>query len=208
MHNLYIIRHGETSVNIANVTQCVHNDVHCTDEAMQELRVNAREFVKTLSKKVVLLCSPMLRAKETAEEIMHACIKHHSCLQYEVIDALQEVDFGDFGGKPDTEEVNGLTMTDYRKATAKYYRQGDSFKFPNGESSDDISKRVSTVIYDTVRDRFICNPAYDDYDVILVGHNRFFRHVLAELGMTKPDMMFAAKLPHAQLINVPLDTIM
>ena len=194
----FLLRHGYTLNNVMHITQSVHNDIGLTDEALEELDANTNDMLSMLQQRnVIILCSPMLRAKQTATALVSKLAMHKSCIQFSIMPELSEVDFGDFGDKHEKTAINGIDMTFYRKSTMRYYAEHVDFAFPNGETSNDIHNRCMRVI--EVIQHAMQNV---DTDIVIVGHNRLFRHLLVEVGQWQIDDMFKSKLPHAKLVEL------
>lgn len=173
-----------------------------TDAAMQEILANARSIDAAFRKYNVqmVISSDMLRAKQTWQLLLSASGSAQKAAPCLYARSLREVDFGDFGGKPEDAVIHGHTMSDYRRLTQQFYKSRKLFKYPNGEAVDAISRRCKNVlamIYSLVNDK--PDNAFDDFAVCIVGHNRLFRHLLVHLGYWDADNMFNNKLPHGNI---------
>lgn len=199
--NVYILRHGETLNNLNNITQDVNDDIELTESALTELSDSMYDICRKLNG-TAIICSTMLRAKQTAAEISKSLTyasKDHTIL---FTTDLNEVNFGDFGSKKEGFEINGLTMKDYRNLMVTEHlnllrKRPWTTKYPNGEAFGQIIERCKNIIK---RIELCKTQGYDT--VILVGHNRLFRHLLVLLGYWNPSNMFDCKLPHSKLLDI------
>ncbi|MBR5066201.1 MAG: histidine phosphatase family protein [Lachnospiraceae bacterium] len=124
---IVIVRHGATATNA--------DKRYCGKRSDEDLSDEGIAFVKRMIEKGVyptasmLFVSPKKRAKSTAKLI-------YPELEQIVIDEFDEIDFGDFEGKNHA-ELDG--NPDYQK----WIDSNGETAFPNGESKDDLCKRVT-----------------------------------------------------------------
>jgi broad specificity phosphatase PhoE len=199
---VYILRHGETMNNRNGITQPADNNVELTTKALDELQDNMTEIVKALKgRQVYVLCSPMKRTFQTALPILSALAKENTDQHVEFDSQLHEVNFGDFGGQKEGTVIDGQSMQDFRVLTQQFYEGNvNGFKYPNGESMKSIDIRCKNI-------KLKMQNLMTDHAgsaVLVIGHNRFFRHLLVELGVLQPTDMFNEKIPHAKLVNVTM----
>ena len=208
MNNIYLLRHGETDNNVQCITQPTDYSVPLNASALDELNDNMHDIVSVLAgKPTYILCSPMHRTVQTVIPIVQELrnLSTHMTDVHMTIDSrLREVDFGDFGGQHESHSIDGSTMDDYRQTMQQccvaihHHGRNRNCMYPNGESLLSIRNRCKGVI------NSICqiNKDNDDVNIVIVGHNRLFRHLLVELGEWEPEKMFAEKLPHAKLVKL------
>lgn len=198
MHIL-LLRHGETANNIDNVTQDINNDIALAESAYSELDANLSHILECFAKYNVsdIYVSSMLRAKQTIN-YLDSKSSDIASIKHTVLHDLHEVNFGAFGGQPEDTVIQDKTMSFYRNATKQMFAFDDYFSYPDGESSIDIRQRCLNVVANVDK-----RADYDtDYGIVLVGHNRLFRHLLVELGHWQADKMFDMKLPHGDIYYV------
>lgn len=211
MTKVFLLRHGATQPNIDGITQDYNNDAELVEPAKLDLQRRLPDIVKQLEfSQVNIICSTMFRAKQTAAELTKALTLAGKSTVTSFSDSLKEVNFGDFGGKPDEASILGETMRDYRRKTSSAYAGLiDDFRYPNGESLIEIRARIFrflfTLMYRIDEMRSLAQNANIAY--VIVGHNRLFRHILAELDHTYAANMFASKLPHSELVEVDVDKL-
>lgn len=200
MSHLYLLRHCITENNELNITQPVDVDVPCEREALSEFDKYCECIAKIglLERNVAIFCSPAKRCVQTKAILVE---KHKNLcnITEQYLPCMTEIDFGDFCGKPETAIVDNLSMTDFRNATINAYEDEDlAFEYPNGESFVNIEKRVNKAILAIYN---IETSIAEPYDIVLIGHNRWFRHFMVQMGFTQPGNMFDFKFPHGMLFN-------
>lgn len=126
---LWLVRHAETEWS-RDHRHTGRTDIPLTDEGREHARglpavLAGHDFALALS-------SPLSRARETAEI---AGFGDRIALR----DALQEYDYGDY---------EGITTEEIREQRPDWYLWRDGV--PNGESPDDVGRRVDGVIEETL----------------------------------------------------------
>ena len=124
---IVIIRHGMTATNIDKRYCGKRSDEDLCDEGIAAVKGMIEKGVYPTAS--MLFVSPKKRAKSTAKLI-------YPELEQIVIDEFDEIDFGDFEGKNHA-ELDG--NPDYQK----WIDSNGETAFPNGESKEDLCKRVS-----------------------------------------------------------------
>ena len=123
---IYVVRHGETEWNAINKV-LGRTDIPLKDRGIEQ----AEEIARSLKyiKIDVFLCSPLSRARQTAD-----AISGETGMPYKTDDRLIEHDFGVFEG------VNRFDA-EYQKAKREYF-----VRYPGGESFFDLAARVYPLI--------------------------------------------------------------
>ena len=123
---IYVVRHGETEWNAVNKV-LGRTDMPLNAKGIQQ----AQEVAQSLRniKIDVFLCSPLCRARQTAD-----AISKELGIRYEIDDRLIEQDFGSFEG------INRFDA-EYQKAKREYF-----VRYPGGESYFDMAARVFPLI--------------------------------------------------------------
>ena len=123
---IYVVRHGETEWNAINKV-LGRTDIPLNDRGIEQ----AEEMARSLKdiKIDVFLCSPLSRARQTAD-----AISGETGMPYKTDDRLIEHDFGIFEG------VNRFDA-EYQKAKREYF-----VRYPGGESFFDLAARVYPLI--------------------------------------------------------------
>ena len=123
---IYVVRHGETEWNAINKV-LGRTDIPLNDRGIEQ----AEEIARSLKdiKIDVFLCSPLSRARQTAD-----AISGETGMPYKTDDRLIEHDFGVFEG------VNRFD-SEYQNAKREYF-----VRYPGGESFFDLAARVFPLI--------------------------------------------------------------
>jgi probable phosphoglycerate mutase len=150
--SFYMIRHGETTANVAKVIAGGRNDSPLTDRGRAQA-ANMASLIHSLPvKPTKILHSPMQRAKHTAQAINKAL----NLVMHE-IDDLREHIFGEWEGKK-WEEIEALVINDIRPK--------------GGESSQDFMNRFRDVMNNII-------PEHEG-PIMIVAHGGLF-HAFAKL---------------------------
>jgi broad specificity phosphatase PhoE len=174
-----LARHGETDYNAARRFQG-HLPVPLNDRGREQAHELAR--VAAQREWATLICSPLERARETAE-IVGAAIGHHP-----IADArFAETDCGDW-----TDLTFDAVAAAEPEVFAAYLRADPEFAFPGGESFAQQQLRVLEGI-DAVR--LGPRPA------LVVCHRGTIRLALAALH--EDDAQRSADVPNAALVELP-----
>ena len=147
---LYIARHGETQWNVENRVSG-RTDIPLTEKGLEQAGSLAQ---KAMGKGIeVILCSPLLRARQTAQAVGDAI-----GVPIEIDERLIELDFGIFEGvdrsDPDFQNTRGQFPT----------------RYPGGESAFQLAHRVYGCLEDVKR-------KYAGKTVLLVCHGGVCRMV-------------------------------
>lgn len=128
MQTVWLIRHGETVAN-KNWLYCGRSDLPLTEEGEEALRQLRRQGGYPDASALRKITSGMRRTEKTAELLFGGD-------GWERIPALREIDFGDF-------ELQSYESLKDQPAYQRWL-EGDNEKnrCPNGESGEDMKKRV------------------------------------------------------------------
>jgi broad specificity phosphatase PhoE len=174
-----LARHGETDYNAQRRFQG-HLPVPLNDRGREQ----ARELARVAAERdwATLICSPLARARETAE-IVGAAIGH-----YPIVDArFAETDCGDW-----TDRFFDEVQAAEPELFAAYQRADPDFAFPGGESFAHQQLRVLEGI-DAAR--MGPRPA------LVIAHRGSIRLALAALH--EDDAHRSAPIPNASLVELP-----
>jgi len=156
---LLLARHGETSDNSAGRYIGAH-DPSLSVIGRQQARRLATLLPAGISR---CLCSPMLRARETAE----LALTGHDC-RLEILDSLREIHFGRWEGlsfAEIAEQDQGLIIEWQRDALA--------FQFPDGENTLRFWQRVQEALQ--------VITALQEDTVLVICHGGVIRAMLCSL---------------------------
>ena len=146
----FVMRHGESDNNIKRF-------LSSNDEAMSRLTENGRNNVSKVAELVkaknidVILCSPLNRTRETANQICEVAGIDKSKIIFD--DRLKEVQCG---------KLNGKSVDEYRKL---FKTELEKFSWaPEGaETVLDVKKRVGEFIYEV-------DKKYQGKNILIVTH--------------------------------------
>ena len=171
---LYIARHGQTTWNVDDLV-CGRADVPLTELGHQQAQKLAQS---ALDKKIdVILCSPLERARNTAQPISDAI-----GVPIQIDDRLVEFDFGSFDG------------TSRFGEEFVWLRAQMPTRFPGGESGFDLAYRVYGLLYEI-------KEKYADKNVLLVCHNCVSRMVRSFFMNMSTEEYGDYHAPNAQLVE-------
>ena len=174
---LYISRHGQTPWNVEDLI-CGRTDVPLTEVGQKQAK---RLAESALDKGIdVILCSPMLRARQTAQAVSDAI-----GVPIQIDQRLIEMDFGTFEG------------TSRFGEEFQWVRAQMSTRFPGGESGFDVAYRVYGLLYE-IREK------YPDKTVLLVCHNCVSRAVRSFFMNMSTEEYGNYHAPNAQLVEYEL----
>ena len=129
---LFVVRHGETDLNVSELA-CGVSEAKLTEKGRMQAQALANRLQEDKAKNNIttIYVSPLKRARDTATYIEQA-------LQLTAIpDArLQEIDFGDFEGKP------------WNNPDFLYIHKNPFLTFPAGESFAKVAHRAYSIIED------------------------------------------------------------
>ena len=151
---IYVVRHGETEWNALDKV-LGRTDMPLNARGLEQAQEIAR-YLKDI-KIDVFLCSPLCRARQTAE-----AISNETGIRYEIDDRLIEQDFGRFEGAYRFDR-------EYQAAKREYFA-----RYPGGESYFDMAARVFSLIKEL-----------DGADALLVTHGgvcRMIRSYFEDMG--------------------------
>lgn len=180
---LLLARHGETEAHNAG-RYIGSQDPPLSATGRQQAHRLAGILPSGISR---CLCSPMLRARETAS----LALADHPC-QVELLDSLREVDFGRWEGLsfPEIAAQDPDLVTEWQ-------RDPLGFQFPNGEHALSFWQRVQKALTTIT--------ALPDDSILLICHGGVIRVMLCSLlGIPFETYLLFAVKP-AALIRLDVD---
>ena len=155
---LYVVRHGQTDYNKANLFQGRQN-IELNDTGLQQASEIAKKLQSVIAKEEIidkLLVSPLTRAIQTAEPISKTL-----SIPITLCDDLIERSYGNMEGKANRPDWNNIMMLDYNR----------NYTMENIEPIQDVFKRVYHFLDQLVND---CNTIEKnqkrEINIILVTH--------------------------------------
>lgn len=142
---IYFVRHGQTDDNANGNLLTGWSQTPLNEKGFLQARETAKELKDV--KFDICFCSPLLRTKQTLEEI----IKYHKDLQVVFDDRLKERNYGEITGKP-------ASICNFRRWNAN-----DEIPFEM-ESIPEMFERVSN-FYDYLKENFAGK------NILIVAHS-------------------------------------
>jgi len=179
---LYLVRHGESEGNHKRI-YCGHTNVELTQKGVLQAQNMAMLFKDIHIEKIY--SSPLIRAYNTAIEISK--LKN---IEIETSDLLKERYFGDFEGL-NWEEIESK----YPEEAKKCIEQEIWYEYKNGETFDNVIKRVS---------KFLENITDNS---VIVAHGVLIRSILYYLNFIGYDNMYEYPIGNCHVLFIEDDKI-
>lgn len=141
---IYFVRHGQTDDNINHIISGAESDVPLNAVGILQAKTMAQK-VKDLKFDLVF-CSPMIRAKQTLNEIL----KFHKNVPVFFDERLVEMHHGALEGQPDT--------------TANHWDLNQQVHFAGLESVDEMFSRVKSFLEEILEKE-------PNKNILIVAHN-------------------------------------
>ena len=157
--NVILVRHGETTANVKRLF-CGHTDAELTEKGINQAK-EAYEKLKSYDFELVF-SSDLRRAYNTAE-----IINSDKRLKINRVPELREINFGEFEGHTFDE-----IMSKDDKFKKGYFHDNWSYRFPNGESLEEMNHRIITAYRNILKEN-------NDKNILMVLHAGVIRGILA-----------------------------
>ena len=184
MKKLYYVRHGESHINTNDMwadSPGSQHDLGLTDLG-RELAVNGATKVKAKGLKPdLILCSPLMRTRETA-----------SIIASELGYPLEQIEFNDLFLEIQVGELEG---TSYKKFIKKY-TYADFDQFAGAETIEDLQNRAERAL------RYV--KSRPEKVILVVSHSCFgraFRRVIDGSPYTE-EFNGAIPLPYGEILRL------
>ena len=165
MVTIILLRHGETAYNANGNRYCGRTDIALTGKGVDQAK-RMQQLLEGYNFEGVF-CSPLIRARQTAE------IASGAVHELQVDNRLIEIDFGQWEGKCSSDFI-----AEDPQAWDNWLQSPENYAAGRvGETGRQVIDRVKS-FYDDILQR------YDGKTVLIVGHNGINRLFLAnQLGM-------------------------
>ena len=198
MKNILLIRHGQSEWNKLNLFTGFKN-IELSEQGIEEANKAGQNFKNLDIKFNVVFTSELKRAQETAKIILQNLNQWDSLNNEGKIISninLNERDYGDLTGlnKKETAEKFG-------EEQVHKWRRGYSDQPPNGESLEDVVRRVTKYFEEVIK------PAIqsDENDNILIAaHGNSLRALLIVMNIYEPNNINTVELSTGVPIHVIL----
>ena len=174
---IYLVRHGES---VANVDRrfCGITDVELSCKGKKQ----SLEAGLMLKKEQIdnIYTSPLIRAYDTAK-----IISEQINVSVEPVACLSEVNFGIFENMT-WDEI----QKSYSEESEKWIKQGNGYRFPKGESYDDVLCRIGSFI-DNVED-----------NSVIVSHFGIIQSILLYLNIADSSTLWDYHISNCDIIAI------
>ena len=198
MKNILLIRHGQSEWNKLNLFTGFKN-IELSEQGIEEANKAGQNFKNLDIKFNIVFTSELKRAQETAKIILKN-LDQWDFLNNEgkIISNinLNERDYGDLTGlnKKETAEKFG-------EEQVHKWRRGYSDQPPNGESLEDVVRRVTKYFEETIKPAIQSN---ENDNILIAAHGNSLRALLIVMNIYEPNNINSVELSTGVPIHVIL----
>ena len=198
MKNILLIRHGQSEWNKLNLFTGFKN-IELSEQGIEEANKAGQNFKNLDIKFNIVFTSKLKRAQETAKIILQN-LDQWDFLNNEgkIISNinLNERDYGDLTGlnKKETAEKFG-------EEQVHKWRRGYSDQPPNGESLEDVVRRVTKYFEEVIKPAIQSN---ENDNILIAAHGNSLRALLIVMNIYEPNNINSVELSTGVPIHVIL----
>ena len=198
MKNILLIRHGQSEWNKLNLFTGFKN-IELSEQGIEEANKAGQNFKNLDIKFNIVFTSELKRAQETAKIILQN-LNQWDFLNNEgkIISNinLNERDYGDLTGlnKKETAEKFG-------EEQVHKWRRGYSDQPPNGESLEDVVRRVRKYFEEVIKPAIQSN---ENDNILIAAHGNSLRALLIVMNIYEPNNINSVELSTGVPIHVIL----
>ena len=198
MKNILLIRHGQSEWNKLNLFTGFKN-IELSEQGIEEANKAGQNFKNLDIKFNIVFTSELKRAQETAKIILQN-LGQWDFLNNEgkIISNinLNERDYGDLTGvnKKETAEKFG-------EEQVHKWRRGYSDQPPNGESLEDVVRRVTKYFDEVIKPAIQSN---ENDNILIAAHGNSLRALLIVMNIYEPNNINSVELSTGVPIHVIL----
>ena len=199
MKNILLIRHGQSEWNKLNLFTGFKN-IELSEQGIDEANKAGQNFKNLNIKFDIVFTSELKRAQETAKIILKNLDQwDHLYGEGKIITdiKLNERDYGDLTGLNKKETADKFGEEQVHK-----WRRGYSDQPPNGESLEDVVRRVKTYFEESI------NPAIqsaDNNNILIAAHGNSLRALLIVMNIYDSGNINSVELSTGVPIHVILE---
>jgi 2,3-bisphosphoglycerate-dependent phosphoglycerate mutase len=199
MKNILLIRHGQSEWNKLNLFTGFKN-IELSDQGIDEANKAGQNFKNLNIKFDIVFTSELKRAQETAKIILKNLDQWDYLYEEGKIITdinLNERDYGDLTGLNKKETADKFGEEQVHK-----WRRGYSDQPPNGESLEDVVRRVKIYFEDSI------NPAIqsaDNNNILIAAHGNSLRALLIVMNIYDSSNINSVELSTGVPIHVILE---
>ena len=174
---LILLRHGQTTANAASLLQG-RIDLSLDEIGVEQAR-RSGEFIREMYGDVVVISSPLLRARETAAAISGDVI---------IDERFIELDYGDW---------DGVAMSDVDQHQWRQWRNDPTFRPPNGETLLELDARVQPALSEL-------SDIAREKTVVVVSHVSPIKSAVAWAMGVGPETSWRMHLERASMCRIAI----
>ena len=198
MKNILLIRHGQSEWNKLNLFTGFKN-IELSEQGIEEANKAGQNFKNLDIKFNVVFTSELKRAQETAKIILQNLDQWDFLNNKGKIISninLNERDYGDLTGlnKKETAEKFG-------EEQVHKWRRGYSDQPPNGESLEDVVRRVTKYFEEVIKPAIQSN---ENDNILIAAHGNSLRALLIVMNIYEPHNINSVELSTGVPIHVIL----
>ena len=199
MKNILLIRHGQSEWNKLNLFTGFKN-IELSEQGIDEANKAGQNFKNLNIKFDIVFTSELKRAQETAKIILENLDQwDHLYGEGKIITDinLNERDYGDLTGLNKKETADKFGEEQVHK-----WRRGYSDQPPNGESLEDVVRRVKIYFEESI------NPAIqsaDNNNILIAAHGNSLRALLIVMNIYDSSNINSVELSTGVPIHVILE---
>jgi 2,3-bisphosphoglycerate-dependent phosphoglycerate mutase len=199
MKNILLIRHGQSEWNKLNLFTGFKN-IELSEQGIDEANKAGQNFKNLNIKFDIVFTSELKRAQETAKIILKNLDQwDHLYGERKIITdiKLNERDYGDLTGLNKKETADKFGEEQVHK-----WRRGYSDQPPNGESLEDVVRRVKIYFEESI------NPAIqsaDNNNILIAAHGNSLRALLIVMNIYDSSNINSVELSTGVPIHVILE---
>ena len=199
MKNILLIRHGQSEWNKLNLFTGFKN-IELSDQGIDEANKAGQNFKNLNIKFDIVFTSELKRAQETAKIILKNLDQWDYLYEEGKIITdikLNERDYGDLTGLNKKETADKFGEEQVHK-----WRRGYSDQPPNGESLEDVVRRVKIYFEESI------NPAIqsaDNNNILIAAHGNSLRALLIVMNIYDSSNINSVELSTGVPIHVILE---
>ena len=199
MKNILLIRHGQSEWNKLNLFTGFKN-IELSEQGIDEANKAGQNFKNLNIKFDIVFTSELKRAQETAKIILKNLDQwDHLYGEGKIIADinLNERDYGDLTGLNKKETADKFGEEQVHK-----WRRGYSDQPPNGESLEDVVRRVKIYFEESI------NPAIqsaNNNNILIAAHGNSLRALLIVMNIYDPSNINSVELSTGVPIHVILE---
>ena len=198
MKNILLIRHGQSEWNKLNLFTGFKN-IELSEQGIEEANKAGQNFKNLDIKFNIVFTSELKRAQETAKIILQSLDQWNFLNDEGKIISninLNERDYGDLTGlnKKETAEKFG-------EEQVHKWRRGYSDQPPNGESLEDVVRRVTKYFEEVIKPAIQSN---ENDNILIAAHGNSLRALLIVMNIYEPHNINSVELSTGVPIHVIL----